>query len=494
MTTLPPGFGAQSISGYDPNAFTWITTTRSDGSSTVLPIVGGLALWEVPTILNVRFQLNLPDLHIPSFSFPCIRILFLNVGNCDKPPTNDENSRPTSSSSPPSQTSSSPATATPSPSSTQSSSSCTGTQTTTDCQVTCSLSVMSNGGTSTDCYTTVCSITRAPCSITATTSTTVLSTTSAMQCPLAPSDDEVSRFADDLEYSILNDLASTTTTDTLIKTVGRDRNRCTLTMNTALTSVTWPEYPGAGTILKEDLAAAGVSTGTGGTPYLQGTRTSLLRWLSAATDTANCAPSIVSLSALDYQAAWDSTPESRKKSCAPTFDHAFEKNWLKLFFQSIIDPNAQPLSSYSSTAYVVRQINCADIHNLFFGIHRTRNTMGELFNAMPGGDANFLSLAGMSKTLNNDAKVRCRDNYTTQRKLTMAQGKVANSEDLTQMFDKALGQKKRVNPAGNFGEGYSKARLNIDMLENVYLGFELLNRPDVGNLMEESFWQVWDVL
>lgn len=493
MTTLPPGFGAQSIPGYDPGVFTWITTTRSDGSSTVLPIVGGLALWEVPTILNVRFQFNLPGFHIPRFSFPCIRVLSLSVGNCDTPPTNDENSH-ASSSSPPSQASSSPTTTTSPPSSTESSSSCTGTQTTTDCQVTCSLSVMSNGGTSTDCYTTVCSITRAPCSITATTSTTVLSTTSAMQCPFAPNDDEVSSFADDVEHSILNDLASTTTTDTLIKSVGRDLNMCTLTMNTALTSVTWPEYPGAGTILKEDLAAAGVSTGTGGTPYLQGTRTSLLRWLSATTDTANCAPSIVSLSALDYQAAWDSAPQSRKSGCSPTFDHAFEKNWLKLFFQSIIDPNAQPLSSYSSTLYVVRRINCADIHNLFFGIHRTRNTMGELFNAMPGGDANFLSLAGMTKTLNNAAKVRCRDDSTIQRKLTMAQGKVANLEELIYMFDKALDQKSRVNPTGNFGEGYSKARRTVDMLDNVYLGFEVLNRPDIGNLMEESFWQVWDVL
>lgn len=120
--------------------------------------------------------------------------------------------------------------------------------------------------------------------------------------------------------------------------------------------------------------------------------------------------------------------------------------------------------------------------------------MGELFNAMPGGDANFLSLAGMTKTLNNAAKVRCRDDSTIQRKLTMAQGKVANLEELTYMLDKALDQKSRVNPTGTFGEGYSKARRTIDMLDNVYLGFEVLNRPDIGNLMEESFWQVWDVL
>lgn len=426
MTTLPPGFGAQSISGYDPSVFTWITTTRSDGSSTVLPIVGGLALWEVPTILNIRFQFNLPGFHIPSFSFPCIRILSLNVGNCDKPPTNDENSH-ASSSSPPSQASSSPTTSPPS--STQSSSSCTETQTTSDCQVTCSLSVMPNGGTSTDCYTTVCSVTRAPCSITATTSTTLLSTTSAMQCPMGSSDDNVFCSSDDIDCLVLDDQLSTSSTSSTssisrtnsVSVLGQVPNQCILTMDTALTSVTWPLYPGGGTILKEDLAAAGVSTGTSGTPYLQGTRTSLLRWLIATTDTANCAPSIVSLSALDYQAAWDSAPKLRRKMCAPTLDHAFEKNWLSLFLQSIIDPNAQPLSSVPSTLYVIRRINCADLHNFFFGVHRTRNTMGELFNAMAGGDANFLSLAGMSKSLNNEAKVRYADRSSMpQRKLMVA--------------------------------------------------------------------------
>lgn len=409
MTTLPPGFGAETIAGYDTNAFTWITTTRSDGSSTVLPVVGGLALWEVPTILNVRFQFNLPGFHIPSFSFPCIRFLFVNIGNCDKPPTNDENSQPSSSSSPPSQSSSSPATTTPSPSSTGSSSSCTGTQTTSDCQVTCSLSVMPNGGTTTDCYTTVCSVTRAPCSITATTSTTLLSTTSAMRCPRAPSDNKIPCASDHLECHFLDDLA-TTTQSNILTAVGQDLNKCTLSMNPSLTSVTWPKYPGAGTILIEDLVAAGVPTGTGGTPYLQGTKTSLVRWLSATADVTNCAPSIVSLSALDFQAAWDSAPTPDKWKGQPSFDHAFEKNWLSLFFASIINPNAQPLSSLSNTASAgIGQINCADLHNFFFGVHRTRNTMGELYNAMPGGEDNFLLLVGMSRLLNNSAKVRCAD-------------------------------------------------------------------------------------
>lgn len=354
-------------------------------------------------ILNVRFQFNLPGFHIPSFSFPCIRILFITVGNCDTPPTNDENNQPSSSSSPPSSSPTSPSTS--SQSTTQSSSSCTETQTATDCQVTCSLSTMADGGTTTDCFTTICSITRAPCSITATTSTTVLSTSSVLQCPRVSSDEEIACSSDHPDCLILDDSVGTTSIHKPLTILGQDPNQCTLSMDTALTSVTWPVYPGAGTILQDDLIAAGVTTftTTSPTPYLQGTKTSLLRWLSATTDTANCAPSIVSIPALQFQAAIDAAPSSDRGQCMPSLDHAFEKNWLKSFFDGIINPAAQPLSSVGS---VVAQINCGDLHDFFFGVHRTRNTLGELFNAMAGGEDNFLSLAGMSRKLNNAAKVR----------------------------------------------------------------------------------------
>lgn len=357
-------------------------------------------------IMNVRFQFNLPGFHIPSFSFPCIRILFITVGNCDKPPTNDENNQPSSSSSTPASSPTSPSTS--SPSTTQSSSSCTETQTTSDCQVTCSLSSMPDGGTTTDCYTTICSITRAPCTITATTSTTVLSTTSVLQCPRGSSDDEIACLPDHLDCLILDDPAGNIKINMPVSTLGQVPNRCSLSMDTALTSITWPVYPGAGTILKDDLVAAGVTTftATSPTPYLQGTKTSLLRWLSATTDTANCAPSIVSIPALQFQAALDAAPSSDRSQCMPSLDHAFEKNWLMSFLDGIINTAAQPLSSVGS---VVAQINCDDLHDFFFGVHRTRNTLGELFNAMPGGEDNFLSLAGMSRQLNNAAKVRWPD-------------------------------------------------------------------------------------
>lgn len=89
MITLPPNFGAQSVSGFDFTVVTWITTTRSDGSSTVLPIIGGLVPWEQPLIMNVRFRFNLPGFHISESSFPCIRFLSITVGKCEKAPTDD---------------------------------------------------------------------------------------------------------------------------------------------------------------------------------------------------------------------------------------------------------------------------------------------------------------------------------------------------------------------------------------------------------------------
>lgn len=311
MTTLPPGFGAQSVSGFYSTAFTWITTTRSDGSSTVLPIIGGLALWEVPTILNVRFQLKLPGFHIPAFSFPCIRILFASIGDCDNPPTDDESSEPSSSPSP----SSSPPPS--SSSSSQSSDSCTQSETTSDCQVTCSLSLMADGGTITDCYTTVCSMTRAPCSITATTSTTFISTTSVLQCPLDYSNDESSSPPNGPDR-VDTDGTTTTATSSTIRSVtelGLSPSQCVLQMDSARTSITWPWTPGGGLVLRNDLDAAGVTTFTEAaeTNYMQGTRTSLLRWLSSTTNAVNCGPSIVSISGLEYQAALDAAPDDTRE-------------------------------------------------------------------------------------------------------------------------------------------------------------------------------------
>lgn len=260
MTTLPPGFGVQTLSGFDSTIFTWITTTRQDSSSTVLPVVGGLALWNVPPIPNVRFRRQLPGIRIPEFNFPCIRVLFITVGNCDNPPTSDEDPEPTQSqSSSPSPSPSPPQppspTPTTTPTTTQSSASCTETQTTSACQATCALSRGADGGTTTDCYTTICSITYALCSVTATTSTTFLSTTTQLQCPLLHPNHEDSCPPDDPDCS--HEALQRPKTE--VTELGTGTDTCVLRTNTGLTTVTWPWIPGSGSLVVEDLVSAGVS-------------------------------------------------------------------------------------------------------------------------------------------------------------------------------------------------------------------------------------------
>ncbi|KAJ0120698.1 hypothetical protein J7T55_015430 [Diaporthe amygdali] len=310
--------------------------------------------------------------------------------------------------------------------------------------------------------------------ITATTSTTFISTTSALQCPLDYSNDEHSSSSNGPHRLDPDDTTTTTTTSKpppSVTALGLSPSQCVLQMDSARTSITWPWTPGGGLVLRNDLDAAGVTTFTEAakTNYMQGTRTSLLRWLSSTTNAVNCGPSIVSFSGLEYQAALDAAPDDtseehqRKQQAMPSIDHVFEKNWLLMFFWNIIDPNAPPLSSVPSQFHVIRQINCIDLHNFFFGVHRSRNTMGELFNAMPGGDANFLSLA------------------------------VSNPTDFTLRCNTILAAKWRIRPTDDFDGGYRKFQECITWVQDIWLGFEALNRPDMDNILTETLWQVWDV-
>lgn len=62
------------------------------------------------------------------------------------------------------------------------------------------------------------------------------------------------------------------------------------------------------------------------------------------------------------------------------------------------------------------------------------------------------------------------------------------------MFNNALKPKKRVDPAGTFDDGYNKVQETLELLQNVLLGFEALNRPDMDDRITETYWQVWDIL
>lgn len=102
------------------------------------------------------------------------------------------------------------------------------------------------------------------------------------------------------------------------------------------------------------------------------------------------------------------------KPLRPSMDHVFEKHWLLGFFESIIDPNAPSLSTLSKSDSASK-INCDDLHNYGFGYQRTRNDLGDVFNAMPGGDVSFLGLAGMALGINADSKVFCPNRLIPER-------------------------------------------------------------------------------
>lgn len=100
-----------------------------------------------------------------------------------------------------------------------------------------------------------------------------------------------------------------------------------------------------------------------------------------------------------------------------SIDHVFEKHWLKRFFEHIIDPNAPYLATLSQSP---SKINCDDLHDYFFGLLRNRNYLGDLFNATPGGDMNFLGLAGMARGMNDDSKVMCPNRLTSNMQVANA--------------------------------------------------------------------------
>lgn len=297
------------------------------------------------------------------------------------------------------------------------------------CEATCVLSLLIKGGTTTNCYTTVCSKTLVARGVTAATLTTFLPT-SVIQCPGEISDDEQSCNPDGTGcISCSTDDPSCYDPDNLnfepehkirpgrhrrtlpvsagraVPAVGRGPNMCNLVTNQGLTTVTIPWFPQGWTVLNADLASAGVPVANPGvTSWIQGSRTNMLRWLSTSANPENCCKSIISITGQQFVAGIDPAAKPKQVGTRPSVDHPYERSWLQFFFEAIIDQNAKDLSDVEKYR-VACSINCKDLHNFFFGTLRDRNGMGDLFNALPGGDSNFLYLAGMSEGLNSAAKV-----------------------------------------------------------------------------------------
>lgn len=78
--------------------------------------------------------------------------------------------------------------------------------------------------------------------------------------------------------------------------------------------------------------------------------------------------------------------------------------------------------------------------------------------------------------------------------LILTQGRVSNPTEFTLRCNAILAAKWRIRPTDNFDGGYRKFQECITWVQDIWLGFEALNRPDIDNILTETLWQVWDVL
>lgn len=192
ITSAPPAFSTELPRDPRVTGNMWLTTNK-DGHNTIVPVIGGRIIWNLPNIPHVSFQFpGFPKL--PHFHLPCIKIFGIRVsGDCSsrKPegsegsetfgdnelPQNDEED-PSSRSSKQSTPTSSIVSAT-SPSSVSATTtieSCSSTATVSDCEVFCSATASSQAcsttctRTATGCQATgvtITSISRSACLATA---------------------------------------------------------------------------------------------------------------------------------------------------------------------------------------------------------------------------------------------------------------------------------------------------------------------------------------
>lgn len=71
---------------------------------------------------------------------------------------------------------------------------------------------------------------------------------------------------------------------------------------------------------------------------------------------------------------------------------------------------------------------------------------------------------------------------------------VAELDKFTRSLDKKLRPVARVQPTDTFASGHDKVKESLGFVEDVWIGFEALNREDVDNILTDTFWLLWDQL
>ncbi|KAH9231217.1 hypothetical protein K456DRAFT_38823 [Colletotrichum gloeosporioides 23] len=443
MTTVPPELLIQTLTGSEWKDNTWITTTGSDGSPTLVPVIvgcpgckdrsgGGLLLWNLPQIPSVSFKFpNIPNL--PQFFLPCVKILFVEIGNCPGPVTestddgkqqdDQESNSPT-----PSQTPSKTQSTTIYSSAVSSTDGCEVTRTASHCVATCSPTTIDRSSTIT-CFTIACHATITGCSVSG-----VTSTTTKMPCPTHDNANNVDRR--DLggdscpmncpQWSLYDWKSSDPVEDDQSDAKKRDfalAGRILVSrgdksnvrkIGECRIETAWP----AGKPVATPAYASGpefLEADQGGFMNVDETRRKLSmevpRWYSLrSAEAPACTPTTDRLKTQDMynvmQRLKKSEEEHKGKQDAsaflfnnqpdrPSLDHLWEKSWATDFLlKSVLDDSNAAAPLADSPAYI-------------FGSHDegkrgTQNLIASVYNAMPS--KNNLEFVGMTQAVNEKAK------------------------------------------------------------------------------------------
>ncbi|EXF81289.1 hypothetical protein CFIO01_07809 [Colletotrichum fioriniae PJ7] len=438
MTTIPHGLFIQTLANTAWKSNTWITTTASDGSPTVIPVLvgcpscgvvngGGILLWNLPNLPHVSFKIpGFPNL--PQFSLSCIQILGMQLGACPGPVSEDSTdgseegdedgqSSTVRTKDTPSKTELQTSTTMNSPTS----QSCTITSTASHCIATCSPRLIGTSSTIT-CFTTACHETIIGCSVTGTTATRT-----KQPCPTgidmgprkrAMDDDETCdvvcpdwRYIHDPE---LDDLEEFGQDDTILERTAvagrilmprkppRARPERVEKIGECEIKDAWPRGNPV-TIPSYSSGIKFVEAEKAGFPGVnEARRASSLavpRWYSTTTIPAPVCTAEVVLVDVEKIEHW--ADDSQR----PSLDHVWEKSWLTKFLASTISNDAASLQQGADGE--ARKMTCNDFKRYIFntldqnGVG-TQNLLHEVYKSLPSHEN--VEFVGMIQELNGNAK------------------------------------------------------------------------------------------
>ncbi|KAK7425776.1 hypothetical protein QQZ08_007752 [Neonectria magnoliae] len=458
VTEPPVGWAPTTVSDHPEwTTNTWITTT-SEGSSdpTIVPVLigcpacggggSGIILFGFPKFINTLF--NFPGL--PKFSFPCI------PPGCDSPPDTHEDGDddPDNSSTKDDETETSET----------ESSTCTEEVTASDCLVACTTYTGSADATLTPECTTTCTRTQTGCSVTGTTSTTSAEACSATgdgACLNCAEERGLVENPDDSDNPTDPDDSGEIETGSLrkrgkaakLKTLGTDSSICTLNKNVA-----YPEYPGGEKTLNSEPLGAPLSN--------------IKRWFIMTRD-AQCIPSIHQVSAAGYHVMPTS---GRPQLEVATIDHAYEKSWLKDFFNEILD-NSQPSVRGVSTGSQAK-INCNDLSYYTDDAASVNgpNQLADVFRSYPSNSKYLDDFIGMDDYVNGQSK-----------------GVVATPSMVTSGTTGRL-QNRDVGTTTTWKDAEDWIEYKLQWLERIAIGIEMMQNTDAIDMMKRQNQRIYSRL